>query len=371
VLAFFAIGWWPYDFSPKNRVAWLAGENGLRFMGENVTHGRTVGGYVRSAGPPLKEDSDSRGFSIEVLLRSAEDSKGGVPYFLSFVDDSGKVALLLGQWRSSLVIRRPAQGYDVREKWKEIGAKDALPKGIRRLITIVMDAKGTSIYVDGLRARSYPLQFDDFARGIMDCSIILGNSPSGKASWSGDVLGLAFYGIGLNDSEVLESFHEWTRGEKTGKTRQTALYLFDEGAGSRVHDASDAAAPLMIPAHPAFQKEVLVRPLIRDYSRLLYMKDTVVNILGFIPLGFFLSVSIMKKGRRSMMGRTILIAAAVGALVSMTIEIVQAFIPVRDSSLMDLICNTVGTVLGAGVGFWVSRAGFLEPETDKKLIAHS
>lgn len=111
---------------------------------------------MSTEGRPGRWDAERRGFSIELWLRSSEDSKGGVPSFLSFVDNSGKVVLLLGQWRSSLILRRPVPGYDVREKWKEIGVKDALPKGIKRLITVSSDEKGTFIYLDGKLAQSYP-----------------------------------------------------------------------------------------------------------------------------------------------------------------------------------------------------------------------
>jgi hypothetical protein len=272
------------------------------------------------------------------------------------MDDSGKVVLLLGQWRSSLIIRRPVPGYDVREKWKEIGADDALPKGVRRLITVASGEKGTSIYLNGKLARAYPnLNLTDAEPGITERSFILGNSPSGKASWSGDVFGLAFYNTGFNESEALESFHQWTKGDKRRNPYtkgEVALYLFNEGAGNRVQNALGATAPLMIPDHPAFQREILGRPLISKYNKISYIKDGVVNILGFIPFGLCVSLWIFKTGRWPK-SQAILIAVGMGALLSSTIEIVQAFIPVRDSSLMDLICNTGGTVLGAG--FWKLR----------------
>jgi glycopeptide antibiotics resistance protein len=129
-----------------------------------------------------------------------------------------------------------------------------------------------------------------------------------------------------------------------------ALYLFDEGAGNRVRNAFGTTAPLIIPDHPAFQREVLDQPLINKYNRLSYVKDGVVNILGFVPFGFFLSLWMIKTGRWSR-GTIILIAVGLGALVSLTIELIQVFIPVRDSSLMDLVCNTFGTLIGARV--WV------------------
>jgi len=66
-----------------------------------------------------------------------------------------------------------------------------------------------------------------------------------------------------------------------------------------------------------------------------------------------------------------------GALISLVIEVTQGFIPARDSWMVDLICNTGGTVLGAGFLVLVSRwLGGLPasqrlvnpPEADKPLV---
>jgi hypothetical protein len=355
-----ATGLWPLDFWPKNQVEWLRGENGLRFEGESLIAGRTVGGYARSAdhlGNALLGDSKNSGLSIEIWLRSAEDAKTDVPNILSFVNDLGKVTFVLGQWKSSLIIRWPLPGYDIAEKWKEIEVKNAVPRDVRRLITVASDEKGTSIYLDGKLAGTYPNpNFKDVSHGIRDRWFILGNSPSGKGSWSGDVFGLAFYKAALNEKEASESFGQWTKGEKKKNphTKEAALYLFDEGAGNRVRNVLGAEGPLTVPDHPTFQREVLGLPLINKYNKLSYVKDGVVNILGFVPFGFFLSLWMIKT-RGWPRGTNIMIAVGLGGLVSLSIELVQVFIPVRDSSLMDLVCNTFGTVIGVGLSMFAAR----------------
>jgi len=74
-------------------------------------------------------------------------------------------------------------------------------------------------------------------------------------------------------------------------------------------------------------------------------KDLAVNLLGFVPWGFFFSFWLVEylrwKPRRSY-GFVVLL----GGFISLAIETIQAFIPARDSSLLDLLCNISGTVLG-------------------------
>ena len=48
----------------------------------------------------------------------------------------------------------------------------------------------------------------------------------------------------------------------------------------------------------------------------------------------------------------------VGVGVSLAIELLQAYLPSRDSSLRDLFANSLGTALGAAAAAWYSRKGF-------------
>ena len=72
------------------------------------------------------------------------------------------------------------------------------------------------------------------------------------------------------------------------------------------------------------------------------------RITGFIPLGLFFCAYLSSAGRIKRPGRVTII---LGFAVSLTIEVLQAYILTRDSETTDLITNTFGT----GLGFWLYR----------------
>ena len=72
--------------------------------------------------------------------------------------------------------------------------------------------------------------------------------------------------------------------------------------------------------------------------------DFFLNVLLFVPLGFGLAALARKRG----IGRwaSLLLALAVGAAVSYTVEVSQFYIPERDSGWMDEVSNSTGSVVG-------------------------
>ena len=74
-----------------------------------------------------------------------------------------------------------------------------------------------------------------------------------------------------------------------------------------------------------------------------YWKAALKNIVGFIPLGFCFYAYV---GTLLPIKRAKLVTVALGAVVSFTIEILQAFLPTRDSGTTDILTNTLGTWMG-------------------------
>ncbi len=73
-----------------------------------------------------------------------------------------------------------------------------------------------------------------------------------------------------------------------------------------------------------------------------YWKDVIINIGGFIPAGFFFYAYLCSRQLRWPR----LTAIVAGGAVSLTIELVQTYLPTRDSDLTDVITNILGTCIG-------------------------
>jgi glycopeptide antibiotics resistance protein len=78
-------------------------------------------------------------------------------------------------------------------------------------------------------------------------------------------------------------------------------------------------------------------------KRVMYL-DFFLNVLLFVPFGFGVSAQACKRGGSRW--ASLLLALLAGAGVSYTVEVLQFYIPARDSGWEDVISNTLGSVAG-------------------------
>lgn len=93
--------------------------------------------------------------------------------------------------------------------------------------------------------------------------------------------------------------------------------------------------------------------------------DIAANILVYIPLG--LAVGLARSSRRSAVLRRITLATVCGASLSLAVEVLQASIPGRVPSWLDVALNVLGSLLGGAVGALIRRHGLVIGRT---LLVH-
>lgn len=80
--------------------------------------------------------------------------------------------------------------------------------------------------------------------------------------------------------------------------------------------------------------------------------DITVNVIGYIPLGLLAVLALYPHLRSA---PAIAVAGVCGVLLALVLESVQSFLPSRVPSNLDLITNTVGTLIGAALGELLRR----------------
>jgi VanZ family protein len=92
--------------------------------------------------------------------------------------------------------------------------------------------------------------------------------------------------------------------------------------------------------------------------------DLVANVVGYVPLGFLLALSFMRRGGWGFAGTSnrmaLAVATAVGALLALAMEALQNYLPHRVPSNVDLGLNITGTLAGGVVAAGLERAGGID-----------
>jgi hypothetical protein len=335
----------PKDFDFSNNVKWTKNPAGIRFNRYGIAYTDPI--------QELREENGfgGNGFSIEIALRLWNNEEGFNFIFVLY-DGYDRNQLLLGQWRS-WIIAMNGDDYDHKRRTKRISVSSASGSSAVKFITLTTGKDGTRIYIDGQAIRTEKDLTLRVPHGG-STRLILGNSAYDRNSWKGDIYGLAIYRQILTAREAALDFNRWSQTRnfsfaKNGKP--VILYKFDGKEGTRVLDHAGGGHDLKIPSRmPILKKKILLAP----WKGFIFVngsvEDILWNIVGFIPLGFIVAATCDKAGSK----HSIVIAVTFCFTVSLLIEIIQAWLPLRSSDLLDLILNTLGALLGART-YWNMR----------------
>jgi VanZ family protein len=330
-------GFWPFH-SPPNQVAWLATGNGLHFGNH---------GTVLSSGKfvPLDVPGDAP-CSFEIWVEP-EVTPASETIFAFYAPGSSR-QFWLRQSLTDIALQTEIRDEQNRTRIVRFYTPKVFRQGKRMFITGTSDGQQTSVYIDGVLARTsrkFFLSSRDF-----NGELIVANGPGIDNSWSGALRGLAFYNQSLAPERVQQHFADWSakgRPEVSADDRVVALYLFDERGGRVIHNQVPAGTDLYIPDQYMVVDQIFLRPFWKAYRpNWSYWEDVLVNVAGFTPFGFLFCAYFSLAGWCK---RPALATILLGFGVSLMIESLQVFLPTRDSDSTDIITNVLGTCLGVGL----------------------
>jgi VanZ family protein len=336
VLAFtLSAGLWPFSFQMDNQISWKTSPKGLYFG----DYAMVISGGTFKGIPGIR----GKGYSIEIWMEPGltRDSNE----ILTFYQPNGTERIVVGQSGDDLIFARYPADTKGHMKPRVTYVDRTFRKGDQILITLTSNEGQTDIYLNGaLKRTAKNLVFtgNDFTGTLVLC-----NSPFANNSWMGTFQGLAFYDRALESVEVRKHYLAW-QADRTQLAVQAdppySLYLFNEKEGEILHNLGKGGPDLVIPKHYFIFCQGFLTPFWKEYRpNLDYAKDIAINVFGLVPLGFcFAALIAWLLGRK----RSLLYTAILGFCVSLTIELLQAFMPTRISGTTDLITNTTGTALG-------------------------
>jgi VanZ family protein len=334
---------WPLDPFPSNQVDWIAEANGIRLG---------IPGVVMSK-IPLKADTGESGqsCSLELLVRPARTDAAYT--ILSLYDPKSSREFLVRQWMDGLFVTHDAFPSASRVKTVKFDVDHVFPQGKFRLVTITSSPNGTIVYLDGSWARTFPKFV--VSPGELSGELVLGNSSVLFNPWPGEIRGLAIYLRELTPAEAFDHYLTWIdaqRREAPDMSGAIARYAFSERAGRQIHNGVTGGINLEIPKRFAVPHKVMLQSPWKEYeANWGYVSDLLRNVAGFVPLGIVLCAYLSLTRYHS---KLLLLVTLLGGILSFVIEVLQAYIPQRNSGMTDIITNTLGAFLG--VLLWKSPA---------------
>ena len=337
VVGLFVAGLQPFNFISRNEVSWLKGETGIVFQGYGEAYSTSTLDFFNTpdALAPV---------SIEFIVSSFEGARRSIETLFTVASSSEK-SFALERWTEDLVVAGWFQNKQGEISFQRLFCGQVFDTRAQQFITVTSGAAGVSVYVQANEQRHYPDLF--LVSRNFRGTILIGQAVGGHQEWSGVVSGLAFSPVSLNPHAIQQRTSFWRNGEFSrlvGSDPRSLIYSFQEGRGPDIHALGGSGPILRMPRSlHALTPEVVKVPTRRDLED---WSDIAVNVLGFIPFGALVWMYAVVSGRGTGF-RTVLFTVIIGFAISLSIEILQVFLPSRDSSLLDVMMNTLGTWIGA------------------------
>lgn len=330
----------PKDWDISNNIKWLPNEKGLRFENPGIAYVNDL--HLFSS----KEDAGE--FSIQMSVAPESLRKLGFRPILMLHGGEDLHQLAVWHWGASLIVMN-GDDYDYSRKLPRITALDALVPSEASFITVTSSNSGTRLFINGTLVNENKNWKIAIPKAGEKLRLILGNSVYGKHGWQGEIYGLAFYAKALSPEKVQKQYEKWLRQKDfvaEVKDELLLLYSFNEFDGHLIPDQTGRNQPLQVPSRPIMLKKTILSSPYHNFNPTQsFFIDATLNLIGFMPLGALLYCWLGKRLSLPGVYRGAVIVVFCFFL-SLSMEIVQVWLPYRASSLSDLVLNT----LGAGFG---------------------
>jgi len=324
-------------FRFQNQVQWLKSGIGLHF-------GRYAVAYTQG----FFSDSGD-GVSVELAIKPLHSGISGFRTLLLIHDGNDDDQLIVGQWRSSLIVMN-GDDYSHQRKVPRITIPLGKTDRDTQLVTIVSNASGTLAYLNGNFVKKNRRLVLNYPNGDGQTRLVIANNLKGDQPWTGNIAGVALYDHALDDGSIKGHYQAWSGGSDFGVFEQNApklLYAFDQRHPNIISDLTGSGLDLMVPKwFKIIDKNMLSWPKLQGLPQNNLVKDIVINLLGFIPLGILLAGTLIQLKQFSIIKISVF-ATLISFGFSLTIEVVQIWLPSRDSSTLDLLLNSLGGWIGS------------------------
>jgi exosortase len=328
VLIIFFVGLVPFNFFQTNKAS-VNEISGLHLAPPSTVYTEI---------PPEKLSNVEK-FSIIIDLSSyLKDWSSGYTRILSYSLNNDKMNFMVGQWSESLIFRINA---DNSPKTVQFETEWFFNKYQNALIAIVYDGKTLTSYRNGQKVKEKQVGQLTFKKWNKSYPLIIGSEADGKNSWQGYIYSMFIFDRALTVEEIQKGW------PNINKAPPLIGYNFKGSNGKIIRDVGEGkAANLEIPYFfKPYKRTVLDFGCQWMFQNTHNYVDLWIDIIGFMPLGFLLAAYLTKK--RFSYFSIISQAVLIGASTSLSIELLQVLLPTRASSLSDVICNSIGTLLGA------------------------
>jgi hypothetical protein len=337
----------PKDLTLTNNIQWLTSQNGIQLSPYGIAYSPP---FIASAPSGNRQETE---LTIELAVQTDSNPSRQFSFVLAFDNGKDSAQLLLGQWRSWLILMN-GDDYAHKKKRRRLSVNTAkLPDGVL-FLTITTGSNGTYLHCNGKLAAAE----EDLTLTIPSgdkSRLLLGSSAYGTQSWRGKIYGLAIYPKVLDVNTIDVHYRSWTRQRDFRfalRDDPLALYAFDEKKGEKVRDDA-GSADLEIPrSFRGLRRQVLALPWKNFEYNKGFLVDALLNLVAFVPFGFF-TVATLRQLGGGLKANAFLLAVLLGVLTSLLIEISQSWLPSRSSTLLDLTLNSLGSLAGvAACGFF-------------------